>query len=258
VNVGDRELEKPMKPAVRPKCLLRVRWMPCLVTAAILPSLACLLGLWATANAAGEHVPVYQPQLVVLRAAGPSEVDGRLEDAGWRGAARASNFAEHNPGDQTKPDVDTEVWITHDDDNLYVAWLCYHTPIEIRASFCERDQIFSDDYVILCLDPSGDATLAYEISTNPYGVPGDLLFSSSNGEDITYDMIYETAVTRTAGPVNGEPSTAFPASSRGQGSSCCRPWSVINPALWATTAGSPMAISRATSEWASLAISPLS
>ena len=89
------------------------------------------------------YAPVYHPELRISRAAGPIKIDGDLSDAGWRGAAKAANFAEHNPGDQTKPAVDTEVLITYDDDNLYVAWLCYDNPGEVRASFCERDKIFS-------------------------------------------------------------------------------------------------------------------
>jgi hypothetical protein len=138
-----------------------------------------------------EYTPVYNPTLVISGAAG--EIDGELQDPGWRGAAVADNFAEHTPGDQTKLEVNTIVWITYDDDNLYVAWMCYDDPGEVRASFCERDQIFSDDYVILCLDTYGEATLAYELAANPYGIPGDLLFSSAQGEDITYDMIFESA-----------------------------------------------------------------
>jgi hypothetical protein len=154
---------------------------------------ACAPSLLPAQSADEDYTPVYHPQLEISRASGPIEIDGRLDDAGWRGAARADNFAEHNPGDQTRPAVDTEVYITYDDDNLYVAWMCYDAPGEVRASFCERDDIFSDDYVILCLDTFGDATLAYEIASNPYGIPGDLLFSSSSGEDISYDMIFETA-----------------------------------------------------------------
>jgi hypothetical protein len=142
---------------------------------------------------AQDYTPVYYPTLVISRAPGEIEIDGELDDPGWRGAAVADNFAEHNPGDQTQPEVDTEVWVTYDDDNLYVAWLCYDDPSEVRASFCERDDIFSDDYVILCLDTYGEATLAYELAANPYGIPGDLLFSSAYGEDISYDMIFETA-----------------------------------------------------------------
>lgn len=140
-----------------------------------------------------EYVPVYLPQLTIARAVGAIKVDARLDDPGWKGAAVAANFAEHNPGDQTMPEVDTEVKITYDDDNLYVAWFCYDDPGEVRASFCERDHIFSDDYVILCIDPFGESSIAYEIAANPYGIPGDLLYSSAYGEDITYDMIFESA-----------------------------------------------------------------
>jgi hypothetical protein len=163
---------------------------------ASMPLMLLLASFFISVPASGddiEYVPVYHPELSILRASGTIEIDAELEDAGWRGAAKAGNFAEHNPGDQTKPDVETEVWITYDDQYLYIAWLCYDEPGEVRASFCERDRIFSDDYVILCLDTYGEATHAYEISANPYGIPGDLLFSTAYGEDITYDMIFESA-----------------------------------------------------------------
>lgn len=146
----------------------------------------------ATASAQEEFVPVYHPELTIRRAAGPIKLDGILDDEGWRGAAMADNFAEHSPGDQTQPAVNTEVLVTYDDKNLYVAWICYDDPDEVRASFCERDRIFSDDNVILMIDTYGEATLAYEIASNPLGIPGDLLFSSAHGEDISFSMIFET------------------------------------------------------------------
>ena len=139
-----------------------------------------------------DKTPVYSPELTVRRAAGPIKVDGYIEDAGWKGAAKADRFAEHNPGDQTIPEVDTEVLITYDDLNLYVAWICYDDPDEVRAFMCERDDIFQGDYVILAIDTYGEATVAYEIAANPYGIPGDLLYSSNFGEDGSYDMIYES------------------------------------------------------------------
>ncbi|HSG27441.1 MAG TPA: DUF5916 domain-containing protein, partial [Candidatus Krumholzibacterium sp.] len=138
------------------------------------------------------YVPVYHPELNIRRATGPIVVDGFIEDAGWKDAAKAGNFAEHNPGDQTRPEVDTEVLITYDDTHLYVAWICYDDPDEVRAFMCERDNVFQGDYVILCIDTYGEAALAYEIAANPYGIPGDLLYSSNNGEDSSYDMIFES------------------------------------------------------------------
>jgi hypothetical protein len=155
--------------------------------------LLCPLLSPTSAPAQPDFVPVYRPQLDVSRALGPIKVDAYLDDAGWKDAAMASNFAEHDPGDQTRPAVDTQVLVAFDDNSLYVAWICHDDPREVRASFCERDRIFSDDYVILCLDTYGESALAYEIAANPYGIPGDLLFSAASGEDITYDMIFESA-----------------------------------------------------------------
>ena len=139
-----------------------------------------------------DYVPIYHPELEILPATGEIRIDGELDDPGWRGAAVADNFAEHNPGDQTQPEVDTEVLVTYDAKNLYVAWICYDDPNEVRATFCERDAIFGDDYVILALDPFGENAVAYEIAANPYGIQGDLFFSIGNGEDGTYEMIFES------------------------------------------------------------------
>jgi hypothetical protein len=159
----------------------------CLVLAAC----ACVAA--SAAVQGNDYVPVYHPELRISRTAGPVTIDGKLNDPGWQGAAKASNFAEHEPGNQTKPAVDTEAYIAYDDEYIYVAFMCYDKPGEVRATFCERDKIFSDDVVFLCLDTYGEATHAYEIAVNAYGIPGDLLFSPTGGEDLTYDMIYRTA-----------------------------------------------------------------
>ena len=58
-------------------------------------------------------------------------------------------------------------------------------PPLLRASFTERDHIWNDDYVMLLLDTYGEQTWAYEIAANPYGVQGDLLWSTNGDEDMT-------------------------------------------------------------------------
>ncbi|MDZ7859346.1 MAG: DUF5916 domain-containing protein [Candidatus Krumholzibacteriota bacterium] len=150
--------------------------------------------LFGSADERGKNfVPVYNPVLTVRRTSGDIQIDGKLDDPGWKGAAKADNFAEHNPGDQTEPDVKTEVLITYDDEYLYAAWICYDDPEDVRASFCERDQIFQDDTVVLMIDTFGEAAMAYEIAVNPYGIPGDILMSPDGGEDISYDLVFESA-----------------------------------------------------------------
>lgn len=149
----------------------------------------------AAADAAADagFTPVYLPRMQAARAAGPIAIDGVLGDPGWAGAARADNFAEHQPGDQVKPPVDTEAYLTYDDDHLYVGFVCHDDPREVRATLCERDHLFDDDLVFLCLDPYGTGAWAYEIAVNPYGIQLDLLFTAGQGEDSSFDLVYESA-----------------------------------------------------------------
>jgi hypothetical protein len=154
----------------------------------------CLIGSGKVAGAqeAG-FSPTYNPELTLSKTVGQIKIDGRLDDAGWTGAARADNFAEHYPGDQTKPSVETEAYITYDESHLYVAFVCHDDPSTIRASICERDKIPNDDRVSLCLDTYGDAAWAYNLTVNPYGIQEDEMWASLGGNEIGYDLIWESA-----------------------------------------------------------------
>ncbi|MEE9443503.1 MAG: DUF5916 domain-containing protein [candidate division Zixibacteria bacterium] len=153
-----------------------------------------LIGLAVSVGAqeAG-FTPTYNPELTLSKTVNHIKIDGRLDDAGWAGTARADNFAEHYPGDQTKPAVKTEAYITYDENNLYIAFICHDDPSTIRASICERDKIPNDDYVRFCLDTYGDAAWAYIFYANPYGIQNDAMWASSGGEEIGYDLIWESA-----------------------------------------------------------------
>jgi Domain of unknown function (DUF5916)/Carbohydrate family 9 binding domain-like len=140
-----------------------------------------------------EFEPVYHPTLDIKSTANEITIDGVLSDGEWDDGAVADNFAEHSPGDQVQPPVDTRVLVTFDADNLYVAYICYDDPLTVRASFCKRDRIFQDDNVIIALDTYGDGATGFEIAANPYGIQGDLFYSANGGEDSSYDLIYYTA-----------------------------------------------------------------
>jgi hypothetical protein len=142
---------------------------------------------------ANDFKPVYRPSLNVSRSAGEIKIDGRLQDAGWQGAAVADNFVENDPGDQIKPPVDTKAYVTYDSDRLYVAIVCYDDPTQVRATMCERDRLYSEDNVGVFFDTYGDAAWAYTLNVNPYGIQADALWSNGYGEDATYDLIWESA-----------------------------------------------------------------
>ena len=144
-----------------------------------------------------EYHPVYDPALTISRAIGEIKIDGALDDQGWKNAAKAGNFAEYRPGDGAKPPVNTEVYITYNDEKLYVSYICYDDPSTIRATYCNRDDVGQDDNICLLIDTYGDATWAYELNVNPYGIQGDYLWTIGGGEDESFDIIWESAAKIT-------------------------------------------------------------
>lgn len=150
-------------------------------------------------QATGSFQPLLKPVLEVPRASGLIELDGELGDPGWVGAGRATGFSETFPNESAKPPVDSEVWVTYDDENFYVAFLAFDDPSTIRATLSDRDDIWNDDYFGILLDTYGDAQWAYFLFANPLGVQGDSRFSIANGEDDAFDLVFETA-----GRITGE------------------------------------------------------
>jgi len=162
---------------------LRLAYLVLAVCTAALPAAASEPGWTSTPR----------PDLTVRRAPEPVQVDGLLTDRAWVEAPPARHFSEHAPGDQVEPPVPTRAYLSYDDDYLYCAFVCLDDPSQVRASFTERDRIWSDDYVILCLDTFADQGWAYEIAVNPYGIQGDLLWSNGQGEDMTFDLVFHSS-----------------------------------------------------------------
>ncbi len=149
------------------------------------------------AYASNTFKPVHYPTLQVSKTGQSIDIDGNLNDPGWKSAGKATGFVERNPGDMIEPEVETEVFVTYDNNNLYVAFVCHDDPSDIRATMCQRDQFYGDDNVCLLLDTFGDATRAYEFFVNPYGIQKDRLWSSVGGEDGGFDLIWHSAAQIT-------------------------------------------------------------
>jgi len=118
------------------------------------------------------------------------QINGKLDDPLWIKALSFKLKYEINPGDNINAGQKTIVRALYDDKYLYLGFRCYDTcASDIRAHVCNRDQIFSDDYVITCIDTDNNYQRAYEFAVNPYGIQGDLLFIAPGNEDSSYDMI---------------------------------------------------------------------
>ena len=142
------------------------------IRCAMLVTLALGLLALMTGSAHAQWRATYLPTLEISRVQGEIDIDGAIDDPGWRAAAVATDFAEHSPGDQVQPPFRTVVYVTYDDRNFYVAFDCFDDdPSRIRASFCRRDKISPDDNVIIAdLTETYLATALVAYQTSPvYG-----------------------------------------------------------------------------------------
>jgi len=138
-------------------------------------------------------IPNLKPELTIVKLnADKMKIDGILDEEVWKRAEIAKNFTEISPGDNVKPEVDTEVKFFYDDDNLYVGYICYeHDMSSVRASISDRDRMYGDDWVGPFIDTYSDLKQGFEMYVNPKGIQGDLLWTPDN-EDSNYDIIYDS------------------------------------------------------------------
>ena len=113
----------------------------------------------------------------------PPSVDGRLDDAVWRDAARVTEFIQRDPLEGAPATERTEVFVAYDSANIYLGFYAhYEDPSIMRANRSDRDQAGrSDDVFSVYFDPFLDQQRAYVFSVNGYGVQDDSILGSRGG-----------------------------------------------------------------------------
>lgn len=184
---------------------------------------ALLIGIAFAGSTFAHNLPKpSSPPSLTLGATGASiAIDGDLDEPGWSNARQVATFIERYPGDNAVPDVGTRSYLTFDKENLYVAFVCYDDPATIRATMCPRDQFSGDDAVVVSIDTYGEASWAYELHVNPYGVQKDYLWSTVHDLDSGFDMVWHSAAIVTDSGYQVEiaipfSSMRFPGSDRQQ------------------------------------------
>ncbi len=139
---------------------------------------------------------------VVLRAArvqGEIRVDGRLDEAAWLAAPSAGGFLQRDP-EQGQPATEpTELRLLFDDDALYAGVrLADSAGMAISRQLSRRDAAAEADSFALFLDPHHDHRTGVLLEVSAAGVQRDATLYDDNFEDVTWDAVWESAVTRDA------------------------------------------------------------
>jgi len=161
--------------------------------------------VFATESKESEQIPDYSteisleqfkpnPKLVLELPYSSSyiSIDG-IVDSTWKSKSSFGNFTEYQPTENRAPKVVTNGYITYDDQNLYVAFICKDPETsKLRASLTERDNIFDDDWVCVSIDPQKNHQMAYEFYVNPRGIQGDMMWQANGNEDHGFDMVWHS------------------------------------------------------------------
>jgi len=152
------------------------------------------------APAAGEIVG-QEPErtLQVARAARPPELEDFVRgDSARTGEAVVSDFRQRDPGDGNPAGAPTTAYLSYDDANLYVVFVCRDRPALVRAGLAKREEIASDDGIALYLDTFGDRKHAYLFAANPLGVQADALVTEGQDDDYSFDSVWQADGRLTA------------------------------------------------------------
>ena len=113
-----------------------------------------------------------QFQVQPARATEPPTIDGLLDEAVWRTAARIEAFTQQEPSDGEPATERTEVQLLYDANALYIAVHAYDSdPAGVIATEMRRDspRMLEEDNFQLILDTFRDLRSGYMFVTNPLG-----------------------------------------------------------------------------------------
>lgn len=128
------------------------------------------------------------------RAVVPPTIDGREQDAAWRGAPVINDFRQFDPAEDVPPTFRTEARVVYDDRYLYVLVRAFDPhPDSIAALLSRRDVKTASDQLKIIIDAFHDRRTGVELAVNPAGVKRDYSMHSDNVEDPTWDGVWDAA-----------------------------------------------------------------
>jgi hypothetical protein len=159
-----------------------------IVLGSILTTLFSLFTMLAFASPESGKTPHRVP-----RVNSQIHVDAILNEEVWQRALVMEVKYEVRPGENIPAPVRTEVLLAYSESHLYAAFRAYDPDAsQIRARIADRDNLWSDDWVVLILDTFNDERRTYDFFCNPLGVQGDEI-ESPQGEEPAWDAIWDSA-----------------------------------------------------------------
>jgi len=136
--------------------------------------------------------------LVAQRVDQPPRLEDFLASNPPADGVRVTDFRQREPGDGVPVSVPTTAYVSYDDANLYVVFVCRDDPAKVRAGLTKREEISVDDGVAVYLDTFHDRKRAYLFQTNPLGVQLDGVVTEGQDDDYSFDAVWQSESRLTA------------------------------------------------------------
>ncbi len=130
--------------------------------------------------------------LRIPRVTRPPKLSDFLDGVAREAELIVTDFRQYRPAalDGKPVSQDTTAFLSYDDKNLYVAFICKDNPKLIRARLAKHDQIMSDDRTMVNLDTFHDHRNMYWFNVNPYGVQADGATTDGKGSGMSWDTLW--------------------------------------------------------------------
>ena len=146
----------------------------------------------------------------VAPCAQPPVMDGRLNDACWKTATKATGFFRYGGGHAAPALRQTQAWICADKTHLFFAFRCLDDhPELIKASETQRNgNIFRDDYVGIDIDSQNNRRGYSSFFVSARGTQAEQI-EGGTADNITWAGDWKAAVRRTKNGWNCEIAIPF-------------------------------------------------
>ena len=127
----------------------------------------------------GSNAPAERPSINLKRLQDPIVLDGILDEKSWYSGIPADRFWQNFPIDSVLARGGTEIYMTYDDQTLYVGVKCYSNGEDYIVPTLKRDYSFrNNDNISILFDTYNDQTNAFLFGMNAYGVRREALISN--------------------------------------------------------------------------------
>ncbi|HEY0788371.1 MAG TPA: carbohydrate binding family 9 domain-containing protein, partial [Thermoanaerobaculia bacterium] len=156
------------------------------------------MAMLVAAGAASASDELTRPVIAIPRVSRPPRLDDFLRGGPREAESMVSDFRQYEPGDGIPASHATTAYLSYDADHLHVAFVCEQDHRSLRAHLAKREELESDDGVVVELDTFGDRRHSYVFFSNPFGIQMDAIRTEGQETDESWDAVWTSEGRITA------------------------------------------------------------